>query len=149
MPIPPAATAIHGITEAMVVDKPPISVVLPQFQQFAADAVLVAHNAAFDMKFIGLAAARHGLRFEQPVIDTLLMSAHLDPGESDHSLDGIAARLGLDFMRRHSALGDALVTAGILVRQIERLEEQGVTRFGELVRVTNMAARIRAGQVHF
>lgn len=147
--IPKESSAIHGITEAMVVDKPPIAVVLPQFRQFAADAVLVAHNAAFDMKFIGLAAARHGLAFEQPVIDTLLMSAHLDPGESDHSLDGIAARLGLDFMRRHSALGDALVTAGILVRQIERLEERGVTRFGDLVRVTNMAARIRAGQIHF
>jgi len=148
-PIPPASVEFHGITDDMVADKPPLAQVLPQFQTFAVDAVLVAHNAAFDLKFLERDAAACGVRFEQPVLDTLLISAFLDPAESDHSLDAIAARLGIGFSRRHSAIGDALVTAAILVRQIERLEDRGVTRLAELLRATNMAARIRAQQHHF
>jgi DNA polymerase-3 subunit epsilon len=148
-PIPKASIEFHGITDAMVADKPPLAQVLPQFQRFAADAVLVAHNAAFDLKFLDQGAAACGLRFEQPVLDTLLLSAFIDPAEPDHSLDAIAARLGLGFARRHSALGDALVTAAILVKQIERLEERGLTRLADLQQATNMAARIRAQQHHF
>jgi DNA polymerase-3 subunit epsilon len=148
-PIPAASIEFHGITDAMVADKPPLQRVLPDFQSFAADAVLVAHNAAFDLKFLEAGAAACGLRFEQPVIDTLLISAFVDPAEPDHSLDAIALRLGLGPSGRHSALGDALVTAAILVRQIERLEERGVTRLAELLQATNMAARIRAGQRQF
>ncbi|MGE0118126.1 MAG: exonuclease domain-containing protein [Dongiaceae bacterium] len=148
-PIPKASIEFHGITDEMVADKPPLAVVLPQFQTFAADAVLVAHNAAFDLKFLEKGAVACGLRFDQPILDTLLISAFIDPAEPDHSLDAVAARLGIDFLRRHSALGDALVTAAILVRQIERLEERGVTSLAELLAATNMTARIRAGQRQF
>lgn len=148
-PIPKESVAFHGITDAMAADKPPLAQVLPPFQRFAADCVLVAHNAAFDFKFLEKGAAACGLRFEQPILDTLLMSSFIDPGETDHSLDAIAARLGLGFTRRHSALGDALVTAAILVRQIERLEERGITGLAELLNATNMTAHIRAQQHHF
>ncbi len=148
-PIPKSSSEFHGITDAMVADKPPLAQVLPQFQRFAADAVLVAHNAAFDLKFLDKGAAACGLRFEQPVLDTLLLSTFIDAAEPDHSLDAIAARLGLGFTRRHSALGDALVTAAILVKQIERLEERGITGLADLLKATNMAARIRAQQRHF
>jgi DNA polymerase-3 subunit epsilon len=148
-PIPKESIEFHGITDAMVADKPPLAQVLPPFQRFAADCVLVAHNAAFDFKFLEKGAAACGLRFEQPIIDTLLMSTFIDPAEPEHSLDAIAARLGLGFTRRHSALGDALVTAAILVKQIERLEERGITGLADLLQATNMAARIRAQQRHF
>lgn len=147
--IPRTSIEFHGITDDMLTDKPPLTLVLPQFQAFAADAVLVAHNAAFDLKFIERGAAACSIRFEQPILDTLLISAFIDPAEPDHSLDAIAARLGFGFARRHNALSDALVTAAILVRQIERLEERGVTRLAELLQATNMAARIRAQQRHF
>jgi DNA polymerase-3 subunit epsilon len=148
-PIPKASIEFHGITDDMLTDKPPLSLVLPQFQAFAADAVLVAHNAAFDLKFLENGTAACGIRVEQPILDTLLISAFIDPAEPDHSLDAIAARLGFGFVRRHNALSDALVTAAILVRQIERLEERGVTRLAELLQATNMAARIRAQQRQF
>jgi DNA polymerase-3 subunit epsilon len=148
-PIPESSIQFHGITDAMVADKPPLAQVLSQFQRFAADAALVAHNAAFDLKFLDKGAAACGVRFEQPVLDTLLLSTFIDPAEPDHSLDAIAARHGLGFTRRHSALGDALVTAAILVRQIERLEERGITGLADLLKATNMAARIRAQQRHF
>jgi DNA polymerase III subunit epsilon len=147
--IPPESIKFHGITEEMVKEKPPLPVVLPQFHEFAADSVLVAHNAAFDIKFINRGAAECGVTFEQPVLDTLLISAFLDPAERDHSLDAIAQRLGLAVTRRHSALGDALVTAAILVRVIERLEERGLSRLGDLITATGMAAEIRIRQLQF
>ena len=133
----------------MVADEPPLAVVLPQFHRFAGDSVLVAHNAAFDLAFLSKGAAACGLKFSQPVLDTLLLSAYLDPDEPDHSLDDIAGRLGLRFTRRHSALGDALVTAAVLVRLLQRLDERGLSRLGEVIRATGMTGQIRARQRQF
>jgi DNA polymerase-3 subunit epsilon len=143
-PIPETSIRFHGITDEMVRDKPPFAMVLPAFHRFAADAVLVAHNAAFDLTFLNRAAG--SLSFDQPVVDTLLLSAHLDPTEADHSLDAIAARLGLDVVDRHSALRDSLLTAAILLRLLDRCEEIGITRLGQLIAATDMAGRLRANQ---
>jgi DNA polymerase-3 subunit epsilon len=143
--IPETSIRFHGITDEMVRDKPPFAVVLPEFQRFAADAVLVAHNAAFDITFLNQAAG-NALRFDQPVVDTLLLSAHLSPSEADHSLDAIAARLGLDVVQRHSAVRDSLLTAAILLRFLERCEERGITRLGQLIAATDMAGQLRAHQ---
>jgi DNA polymerase III subunit epsilon len=144
-PIPEASIRVHGITDEMVRDKPPVAIVLPDFQRFAADAVLVAHNAAFDITFLNRAAAK-ALTFDQPVVDTLLVSAYLNPDEEDHSLDAIAARLGLDVARRHSAFGDALLTAAILLRLLDRCEERGIVRLGQLIAATDMIGQLRAHQ---
>lgn len=141
--IPESSIRFHGITDEMVRDKPPFALVLSDFHRFAADAVLVAHNAAFDLTFL-YRAAEGRLSFDQPVVDTLLLSAHLDPQETDHSLDAIAARLGLDIVDRHSALGDSLLTAAVLLRLIDRCEERGITRLGQLIAATDMVGRLRA-----
>jgi DNA polymerase-3 subunit epsilon len=109
--------------------------------------VLVAHNAAFDLTFVKRAGG--GLSFDQPVVDTLLLSAYLHPTEADHSLDAIAARLGLDVVDRHSAVRDSLLTAVILLRLLDRCEELGITRLGQLIAATDMAGRVRAHQYGF
>ena len=111
--------------------------------------MLVAHNAAFDMTALHQGATANGLRFDHAVIDTLLISASLDPEEKDHSLDAIAARLGLAVTARHDALGDALLTAAILVRQLETLEARGIERLGQLLAATDMRGRLRANQMQF
>lgn len=147
--IPAESTSIHGITDDQVKDKPPFTAALPQFRSFAADAVLVAHNAAFDLKFLRRTGEACGIRFDQPVLDTLLLSAYLDPDEPDHSLDAIAARLGLTITLRHSALGDSLVTAAILVNLLDRLEQRRFPNLGELIKATGMTAEIRARQRQF
>jgi DNA polymerase III subunit epsilon len=149
-PIPPGSIRFHGITDAMVAGRPPLSLVLPQFSRFVGEgAVLVAHNAAFDMTALHRGAAASGLRFDHPVLDTLLISASLDPEEKDHSLDAIAARLGLAVTGRHDALGDALLTAAVLVRQFETLEAHGIERLGQLLAATDMRGRLRANQMQF
>jgi DNA polymerase-3 subunit epsilon len=149
-PIPPQSTRFHGITDTMVVGRPPLSVVLPQFLRFAGEAtVLVAHNAAFDMTALRQGVAACGLSLDHPVLDTLLISASLDQEETDHSLDAIAVRLGIAVTGRHDALSDALLTAAILVRQFDTLEARGIERLGQVLAATDMRARLRANQMQF
>ena len=129
--IPPAGIAIHGIEPAMVVDAPTIDTVLPSFHAYAADTVLVAHNAAFDMRFLELKRERTGTAFDQPVLDTLLLSAVVHPAQESHRLEAIAERLGVNVLGRHTALGDAMVTAEVFLKLIPLLAERGIHTLGQ------------------
>jgi DNA polymerase III subunit epsilon len=120
------SSRIHGIDARLLVSQPPLSDVLPAFHRFCEDTVLVAHNAAFDMRFLELKEAATGIRFDQPVLDTLLLSAAVHPSLQDHSLEGIAERLGVRVIGRHTALGDAMLTGEILLRLIPLLAESGI-----------------------
>lgn len=125
-PLPPAGIPIHGITDAMVRGQPTIDKVLPVFHAFASDTILVAHNAAFDMRFLQLKEDQTGVRFGQPVLDTLLLSAVVSPNQESHALDAIAERLGVEITQRHNALGDAWVTASVFLRLLPLLADQGI-----------------------
>jgi DNA polymerase-3 subunit epsilon len=125
--IPAAGIMIHGITQDMVSGKPPITEVLPAFYAFARDTVLVAHNAAFDMKFLQLLEPETGLVFSHPVLDTLLLSAVVHPNQESHSLEAIAERFNVTVLGRHTALGDALVTAEVWLRLLPLLQAMGIT----------------------
>nr|WP_242472531.1 exonuclease domain-containing protein [Ectothiorhodospira mobilis] len=142
-PIPPSSIRFHGITDDQVRDKPSITEVLPRFKTFVGDAVMVAHNAAFDMKFISLKEPACGVRFDNPVLDTLLLSVMVEDENEDHSLDALITRYGIEIEGRHTALGDALATAHLLVRLMERLRSQGYRTFGEVMRSSSMAAQLR------
>ncbi|TSE31777.1 DNA polymerase III PolC-type [Tepidimonas thermarum] len=130
-PIPRESIPIHGITPEMVADQPDITEVLPAFHAFARDTVLVAHNAAFDMRFLQLKERATGLKFDHPVLDTLLLSAVVHPAQPSHRLEEIAARFGIAVIGRHTALGDAFVTAEVLLRLIPLLQAQGIRTLGE------------------
>ena len=121
-----ASISIHGITQDMVAGKPDIAEVLPAFHAFAQDTVLVAHNAAFDMKFLQLQEAPTGVAFHQPVLDTLLLSALVHPSQESHRLEAIAGRFNITVLGRHTALGDAMVTAEVLLRLLPLLQVQGI-----------------------
>ncbi|MBE0474757.1 exonuclease domain-containing protein [Rhodoferax sp.] len=125
--IPAATIPIHGITQDMVKGKPPITEVLPAFYTFAQDTVLVAHNAAFDMKFLQLQERHTGLVFNHPVLDTLLLSAVVHPNQESHRLEAIAERFNITVLGRHTALGDAMVTAEVWLRLLPLLQAMGIT----------------------
>lgn len=126
MPLKPEGIPIHGITEDMVRGQPNIDVVLPAFHEFCEDTVLIAHNAAFDMRFLQLKEERTGVRFTQPVLDTLLLSAVAHPNQESHKLDVILERLGIAIGARHNALEDALATGEVFLKLVPLLAEQGI-----------------------
>ena len=126
-PISAGSFAVHGIERAMLEGQPRIAEVLPAFARFCEDTVLVAHNAAFDMRFLQVKEAATGIRFSQPVLDTLLLSAVAHPNQEAHNLEALAARLGVHVVGRHTALGDALVTGEVFLKLLPMLAERGIT----------------------
>jgi len=129
--VTPASSLIHGLVPDMLRGKPTIREVLPAFHAFVSDTVLVAHNAAFDMRFLELKQQVAGVRFDQAVLDTLLLAAVVHADHASHGLEEVAARLDIAVSRRHDALADALLTAEIFLRLIPLLQNLGIRTLGE------------------
>jgi len=144
-PISPESTAIHGIDGRQLASEPTIDKVLPRFHRFCEDTVLVAHNAAFDMRFLELKEAAIGVRFGQPVLDTLLLSVVVHPSMDRHNLDAIAERVGVRVIGRHTALGDALLTSEVFLRLVPLLAERGIVTLAQALEASRATyhARLR------
>jgi DNA polymerase-3 subunit epsilon len=125
-PMSEEAARITGIDASMLRGQPRIEQVLPRFHQYCEETVLVAHNAAFDLRFLQLLEPRTGVRFTQPVLDTLLLSEVVHPNLAGRSFEEIAARFGVPVIGRHTALGDAIMTADIFLRMIPVLAGMGI-----------------------
>ncbi|SHI54879.1 DNA polymerase-3 subunit epsilon [Malonomonas rubra DSM 5091] len=130
-PVPQTSVEIHGIQPELLPGQPTIDKVLPHFHKFAENSVLVAHNAAFDMRFLQLKEESTGIKFENPVIDTLLLSSIIHPNQDSHSLEGLAERLNVTIVGRHTALGDAIVTAEVLLKMIPLLKANGINTLAD------------------
>jgi DNA polymerase-3 subunit epsilon len=137
------STAVHGLTREMLTGQPTLDKVLPEFARYAADTVLVGHNVGFDMQFLRLKEARTGVRFTQPILDTLLLDAALHAEHDEHSLEAIAARLGVDVVGRHTALGDALVTGEVFLRLLMLFQQRGAQTLGEVVEASRATLQAR------
>jgi len=131
-PIPADSIRFHGIEDSMVADAPTFVEVLPRFYEYVGASILVAHNAAFDKKFLDLGAARAGLpQLDNPILDTLFLSYGIHKDFEGHNLDAIAERLGIQVEGRHTSLGDARATAAVLLRLIQLLAPRGITTLAE------------------
>ncbi|MEL6584406.1 MAG: exonuclease domain-containing protein [Pseudomonadota bacterium] len=132
--IPPASTKIHKITDDMVVGAPNAADAVAAFHAWCGDAVLVAHNAAFDMAFLHRSAPAAGCTFDHDVVDTVHLSALAFPHESDHRLDTLMERLGVSWDEgdRHTALGDSKMTAEVLLKLLTLLERDGITELAHI-----------------
>jgi DNA polymerase III epsilon subunit family exonuclease len=147
--IPAVAIDIHGITDAMVADARSAAEVVADFADYAESSVLVGHHLGFDLGFLSPAAAKAGVDLEPFTLDTMLLSAVLftEPG-ARHGLDAVSRRLGVDVVGRHTALGDALATAEVLVRMIPLLAKRGIVTLGQARKAsqgTDFARRIAEG----
>jgi DNA polymerase-3 subunit epsilon len=130
-PVPWESVRIHGIHPDMLAGQPAIDEVLPAFHRFAEDTILVAHNAAFDMRMLQIKEAATGIAFVNPVLDILLLSAVAHPGQKSHNLESIAERLGVSIVGRHTALGDAIATAEVFLKLMPLLANLGITTLGQ------------------
>jgi DNA polymerase-3 subunit epsilon len=147
IPIPRKSTDVHGIDDQMVAHAPDFAAVCDGFHGFARDAVLVAHNAPFDMAFVHRQAASNSIDFDNPVLDTVLLSAVVFGGAAIHTLDAICDRLNITIPieLRHTAMGDAVATAKALIAMILILQGRGITTFDALLVEANKHQRILKG----
>ncbi len=131
-PISAEITKLTGITDDMVKDAPKIDEVLPKFLEFAGDAVLVAHNAKFDVGFIAFNAKNFHREINNTVLDSLELARTLFPNLNKHKLNVIAQHLGIKLENHHRATDDATATAEILLKCMEILEEKGITGIDQI-----------------
>ena len=133
--IPPSSTEVHGITDDMVKGAPRIRHAGKAFHDFARGAVLVAHNAPFDMEFLRRHERSMGVRFDHPVLDTVLLSAVVYGQLEQHSLDALTARLGITIPEeaRHTAIGDTVATADAFLKLLPMLKARGFETFGDVL----------------
>jgi DNA polymerase-3 subunit epsilon len=132
--VPAAITHLTGITDDMLRDQPRIDVVFPQLHAFLGSAVIVAHNADFDLSFLNFDARRLlSAPLLNPSLCTLRLARRLLPGLRSRSLDAVAASLGVSCLDRHRALGDARITAEVLLILLEKLASLGITTLGQLL----------------
>ncbi len=147
--IPPESTRYHGLTLEMLADAPRAPEAIARFRDFAGDAVLVAHSAAFDRSLLYMEEHRGAPALTNPFLCSLLVSRWLDPQEADHSLDGLCGREGIVITGRHEALGDARATAELWVRLLARAGARGVADLNDLARRSRMEAQMAESAAHF
>jgi len=145
--IPADASAVHGITDAMVADAPSPAPVAAELRRRCGDLPLVFHNALFDLPFLIALLRRAGQPpLLNPIIDTLGLARGLG-GAAGNSLGALAARLGLPRETQHRALGDARTTARLFLALSGRWEtERGVRSLAELAAASQDVMRQTAAR---
>ena len=139
--IPYYAQQVHNITPAMVKDQPTFAEIYPEFLEFIDGAVLIAHNAPFDIRFIAAEAERNGMPPPTNVVlDSLVLFRNWFPDARSHSLTDLLPSLGFDIsdMQAHRAVDDSLFVHFVIEKEMQRRSES--PRFGELLQ--------SAGKIH-
>ncbi len=140
--IPSMITALTGITDEMVREAPRFHQVAPELTAVLRGRVFVAHNAAFDWGFLCSEMERAvGARLEGRQLCTVRLARKLLPQLPSRSLDSLAWYFGLEIESRHRALDDAVATAHVLIRLLDRLQEIEVRDWVEVQRF--LARRVR------
>ena len=132
VPIPFEIEKLTGINDSMVMDADTIDIVLPRFLEFIQGAVLVAHNANFDVSFIKENAKRLELPLDFTYVDTVGIARTLLTGQAKYTLDAVAKTLGISLENHHRAVDDAECTAEIFVKFISMLKKDGIETLDEL-----------------
>ncbi|MCD8133956.1 MAG: PolC-type DNA polymerase III [Clostridiales bacterium] len=140
IPIPYEIEQLTGIRDEMVMDAPLIRETLARFMEFSKDAVMVAHNADFDMSFIRKNCDMLGIPCEKTVLDTVALARLLLPQLNRFKLDTVAKALNISLNHHHRAVDDAGCTAEIFIKFIEMLTAQDVKTLDQLVQMNAVSA---------
>jgi DNA polymerase III epsilon subunit-like protein len=143
MPIPPQATAVHGIDAAQVAGAPTIADLWEQITDAIGGHVVVGHHVAFDVTMLAAEARRAGLAWQEPpCLDTAALLEGMGLATDRPDLEDVLPRLGIEPRgKRHSALGDATMTADLFVALARRLRGQGRGTFGGAVAAQRLPSR--------
>ena len=124
---------LTGITPEMVENAPDPATVLTEFMQFAAGAVLVAHNAQFDVGFIKAKCQKFfDQKIAPPYLDTLTLARSVWPNLKSYRLNNLAKELGLELVNHHRAVDDAACAAGIFLKALEKVADRGFQTLNDL-----------------
>ncbi|HSJ26272.1 MAG TPA: 3'-5' exonuclease [Longimicrobiales bacterium] len=131
-PIPPFITALTNITWDMVRDAPRFAEVAPEVSRVLEGAVFVAHNAAFDWRFVSAELERAGVPLSGTSLCTVRLARRVVPELTSRSLDSLTYFFNIAVEQRHRAWGDVVATAEVFRRLMDRLDDMQVERWGEL-----------------
>lgn len=124
--VPPFISKLTGISNSMVSTAPPVPTVIRKLHAFIKDAILVAHNAPFDRKFLMHEGQNAGVGFSNPFLCTMLLSRRVFPSAPNYKLGTLASHAGIKVNGSfHRALADAEVTAQLFLNIIEKVREKG------------------------
>ena len=132
VPIPFRIEELTSIKDDMVIDAPKIEEILPEFMKFCEGAIMVAHNAEFDMSFIKKNCKDQGIDRAFTIIDTVALARILLPNLNRFKLDTVAKALNVSLENHHRAVDDAACTAEIFVKFIEMLKERGMENLDDV-----------------
>lgn len=134
--IPPGASAVNGITDDMVLDKPFIETLLDPFAEFCADLPMVAHNAPFDAQFLISVIKKYETSSPKGVIlDTLPMARKVFPGLANYKLGTLVQHLKIEAGTFHRAEEDASYCGKLFLEIVKKIAQPH-----EGVRVENLIA---------
>lgn len=131
-PIPPSATAIHHIDDVTIADAPGFAAIWPDFAAALSGSILIGHRVGFDLAVLKGECARAGLPWMVPrMLDTGLLAQVVEPNLGGYTLEALASWLGVVVEGRHSALGDAVLTAKIFLALLPRLRDGNIRTLAE------------------
>lgn len=142
-PMGQAASEVTGIRDSDLEDAPAPGEALPRFRAFVGSAVPVAHVASFDLEFLAPQLRRLRLPSLERVVDTASLALAALGGHTDVSLEALAARFDLSLRGRHTALGDARLTARLFVRLLPAAERRGARTVRDLLAIADAHDALR------
>jgi DNA polymerase III epsilon subunit-like protein/PAS domain-containing protein len=145
--IPAVSTAVHGISDLMVLPAPRYAEVAPKIMAALQGIALIGHHTVFDLAVLRRASTTAGIDWQDPPwLDTALLYSALHPEARVFDLDAVAQDLGVAIHGRHTALGDALATAAVYLKLLPLLEDHGIVTLGQAI-AFQMTGR-KAAQAH-